>query len=211
MACKKVSALKFVGTVSVGLLTGASYTLTTITAPALLTLPSAATASRALTALTTTASTHLTTLSALSTSAFALAYALSPQPSRHPYLLYTSLLSALTALAPSLSPLVLGTTPRPAQPRPASPKKKVRAMEASYEVLGDPPSESTSVSGEADEDASSREAQNGEEVSAEVADFVRGRIVQTGLAAAGFAISVVGIWGDGVQRVLQSEAVLFGV
>lgn len=84
-------------------------------------------------------------------------------------------------------------------------------MEASYEVLGDAPSESTSVSGDAEDDGSAAEAQNGEEVGAEVADFVRGRILQTGLAAAGFAISVVGIWGDGVQRVLQSETVLFGV
>lgn len=84
-------------------------------------------------------------------------------------------------------------------------------MEASYEDLGDAPSESTSVSGEAEEEPAAGEAQNGEEVGAEVADFVRGRIVQTGLAAAGFAISVVGIWGDGVQKVLQHETVLFGV
>lgn len=84
-------------------------------------------------------------------------------------------------------------------------------MEASYEVLGDAPSESASaISEEAEEDAAA-DKQNGEGVRAQVETFVKGGIVQTGLAAAGFAISVVGIWGDGVQRVLQGETVVFGV
>lgn len=189
---------------------GASYTLTTITAPALLTLPSAATASKALAALTTSASTHLTTLSALSSSAFALAFALSPRASRHPYLLYTSLLSALTTFAPAFAPLLVGgPTAAASRSSTPSPKKKKapRAMEASYEVLGD--SESASLSEEAEEEPA--EAQNGEGVRAEVEGFVKGRLMQTGLAAASFAISVVGIWGDGVQRVLQSETVVFGM
>lgn len=191
---------------------GASYTLTTITAPALLTLPSAATASKALTALTTTASTHLTTLSALSSSAFALAFALSPRASRHPYLLYTSLLSALTTFAPAIAPLLLGAPAPASRSSTPSPKKKApRAMEASYEVLGDAPSESASAVSDEPEEEAAGETQNGEGVRAQVEAFVKGGIVQTGLAAASFAISVVGIWGDGVQRVLQSETVVFGV
>ena len=84
-------------------------------------------------------------------------------------------------------------------------------MEASYEVLGDAPSESASAASEEVEEESAGEAQNGEGVRAEVDSFVKTWLVQTGLAAAGFAISVVGIWGDGVQRVLQSETVVFGV
>lgn len=83
-------------------------------------------------------------------------------------------------------------------------------MEASYEVLGDAPSESASASEEAEEE-SPGEAQNGEVVRAEVETFAKAGLVQTVLAAAGFAISVVGIWGDGASRVLQSETVVFGM
>ena len=84
-------------------------------------------------------------------------------------------------------------------------------MEASYEVLGDAPSESASAASDEADEESAAEMQNGEGVRAELDGFVRGRLVQTVFAAAGFAISVVGIWGDGVQRVLQSETVVFGM
>ena len=82
-------------------------------------------------------------------------------------------------------------------------------MEASYEVLGDAPSESASLSEEADEE--SAEAQNGEGVRAEVDGFVKHALVRTGLAAVGFGVSVLGIWGDGVEKVMQSETVVFGM
>ncbi|SPN97162.1 related to Rotein of unknown function localised to mitochondria [Cephalotrichum gorgonifer] len=223
MSTKKVSALKFVGTVSVGLLTGVSYTLSNISAPAILTLPSASSATKALSALSAAASSRLTTLSAVSSSAFALAFILSPRSSRHPYLLYTSVLSALASFAPRIAPLLLGpaarSAPVRASPAPSPKKKKTpRSMEASYEVLGDLQSEEASVASEEAEEeppatptTTASERQNEEEVRAQVEDFVKARLVQTGLAAVGFAISVLGIWGDGVQRVLQSETVVFGM
>ena len=62
-------------------------------------------------------------------------------------------------------------------------------MEASYEVLGDVHSEPASE--EEIDDV------NGEEVRVEVESLARRYMVQTGLAALGFAMSVVGIWGDG--------------
>lgn len=221
MTSKKVSALKFVGTVSVGLLTGVSYTLSTLAAPALLTLPSATTASKTLTSLSSAASTHLTTLSALSSSAFALAFVLSPRSSRHPYLLYTSLLAAASAFAPRLAPFLLGRpSTRPAAPAPAassSPQRRrpQRAMEASYEVLGDAHSDGTaSVSGEEveeDQAAQQQQQQNGEEVRAQVETFLKERLVQTSLAALSFAISIVGIWGDGASEVIRGETIVFGL
>ncbi|CRK32965.1 hypothetical protein BN1708_019162, partial [Verticillium longisporum] len=47
MASRGVSALKFVGTVSLGLLTGLSYSLSAVTVPSILALPSASDAVRA--------------------------------------------------------------------------------------------------------------------------------------------------------------------
>ncbi|KEZ44165.1 Uncharacterized protein SAPIO_CDS3089 [Scedosporium apiospermum] len=219
MTSKKVSALKFVGTVSVGLLTGVSYTLSTLAAPALLTLPSATTASKTLTSLSSSSATHLTTLSALSSSAFALAFVLSPRSSRHPYLLYTSLLAAASAFAPRLAPFLLGRpSTRPAAPAPAassSPQRRrpQRSMEASYEVLGDAHSDGTVSGEEVEEDqaAQQQQQQNGEEVRAQVETFLKERLVQTSLAALSFAISIVGIWGDGASEVIRGETIVFGL
>lgn len=65
-------------------------------------------------------------------------------------------------------------------------------MEASYEVLGDVHSEPAS-----EEDI---DDMNGEEVRAEMESLARGYVVRTGLAALGFAMAVVGIWGDGAPQ-----------
>lgn len=65
-------------------------------------------------------------------------------------------------------------------------------MEASYEVLGDVQSEAASE--EEIDDV------NGEEVRAEVEDIARGYVARTALSALGFAMAVVGIWGDGAPQ-----------
>jgi autophagy-related protein 33 len=62
-------------------------------------------------------------------------------------------------------------------------------MEASYEVLGDAHSEPAS-----EEDI---DDVNGEGVRAEVEGLARSYIARTALSALGFAMAVVGIWGDG--------------
>jgi autophagy-related protein 33 len=72
----------------------------------------------------------------------------------------------------------------------------MRMMEASYEVLGDAHSEPAS---EEDIDA---DIVNGEEVRIEVQALARSFAVRTGLAALGFAMSVVGIWGDGAPQAM---------
>ncbi|EJT73100.1 hypothetical protein GGTG_09950 [Gaeumannomyces tritici R3-111a-1] len=99
MASRGVSLLKFVGTVSLGLLTGLSYTLSSLTAPALLTLPSASAASRGFGTLASTARTQLRALTLASSACFALAFLASPRHGRHPYLLYTSVLTGLSGAA----------------------------------------------------------------------------------------------------------------
>ncbi|KAL2018496.1 hypothetical protein VTK56DRAFT_781 [Thermocarpiscus australiensis] len=219
-AARGVALLKFVGTVSLGLLTGVSYTLSSLTIPALLTLPSASTAARAFDALTTTASRHLRSLTAVSSSAFALAYLLSLRPLRHPYLLYASALALGSHLAASdllatyllsLGPAGASSPSAAAAGKQKQKQKQERAaaararMEASYEVLGaggsDAHSEGStggSASGEEMEGEEGGErGVNGEEVRAEVEAFLKKQIVRSAVAGLGFLLTIVGIWGDG--------------
>ncbi|OTA53599.1 hypothetical protein K449DRAFT_426672 [Hypoxylon sp. EC38] len=209
MASRKVSILKFVGTVSLGLLTGTSYTLSTLTIPSLLELPSASSAAKAFRSLASTATTHLNALTTLSGSAFLLAFALSPRGFRHPYLLYTSLFCFGTRLTDYVTPSIFGeptsSASAAAQRRAAlaqarKEKQAARPMDASYEVLGDSHSEEGAASGEELE-----EDYNGEEVRSEVEFFVRNQLIQTAMAGIGFMMAIVGIWGDGV---LDVEAVI---
>ncbi|TKA34407.1 hypothetical protein B0A54_15239 [Friedmanniomyces endolithicus] len=89
-----IALLKFVGTISLGLLTGVSYTLSTLALPSLLTLPSAKPAAYTLRQTARLATLHITALSALSTLSLGLAFALSPKRIRHPYLLWTAGIAA---------------------------------------------------------------------------------------------------------------------
>ncbi|KAF4972044.1 hypothetical protein FZEAL_9682 [Fusarium zealandicum] len=190
MSATSVSLLKFVGTVSLGLLTGVSYSISTLTLPALLRLPSSSSASHGLTTLSDALKTPILALTTLATAPFLIGFALAPRASRHPYLLYTALLAALSSVAPVLIP-----SPAPRRATSDAPRQSSRAkMEASYEILG----ESTS------EPASEEEIDNvnGEEVRAEVEGLARGYVARTALSALGFVMAVVGIWGDGAPQAL---------
>ncbi|KAI1428192.1 hypothetical protein F5Y12DRAFT_711508 [Xylaria sp. FL1777] len=207
MASKKVTVLKFVGTVSLGLLTGTSYTLSNLTIPSILELPSASTAAKTFRSLASTATTHLTVLSSISGSAFFLAFALSPTGYRHPYLLYTSLFCLGTRLSDYVTPSIFGQPPssssapqrRSAHAQARREKAAARRMEASYEVLSD--SQTEESNGSASGEDISEEEINGEEVRSEVDFFVRNQLVQTTVAGLGLAIAVLGIWGDGAHLV----------
>jgi len=203
MASRGVSTLKFVGSISLGLLTGLSYTLSTLTLPTLLTLPSATSASRAFTNLTTVSLTHLRTLAGISGSSFLLAYLLSPRSQKHPYLLWTALFvagSGVTDLVLPSSVLKASASPRTSQ-KPRDRKGKGRQqMDASYEVLGhDSNSEGTQSGEELEDDV------NGEEVREQMEGFMTSQIVRTVVAGLGFAMSVIGIWGDGAADVVIIE------
>lgn len=95
----------------------------------------------------------------------------------------------LSTVVPRLLPQ---PAPRPAQQQqPKKPSARAR-MEASYEVLGDVHSEPAS-----EEDI---EDINGEEVRVQVEGLARVYVARTGLAALGFAMAVVGLWGDGAPK-----------
>ncbi|KAK4151787.1 hypothetical protein C8A00DRAFT_16835 [Chaetomidium leptoderma] len=231
MAARGVSVLKFVGTVSLGVLTGLSYTLSSLTIPALLTLPSASSAARTFDALTTSAARHLRLLSAASFATFSLAYVLSPYPLRHPYLLYASGLVLASHLAASdlLAPYLLALGPAPARSASttttaaaaaaaAAKKEKLKEkerraaararMEASYEVLGSGGSDALSEGSTGEEVEAEEGDVNGEEVRAEVEVFLKQQIIRGALAGLGFMLSVVGIWGDGVAPVYGQAVII---
>jgi autophagy-related protein 33 len=177
-------------------------------------LPSASSAAKAFRSLTTTATEHLNALTGVAGSAFILAFAFSPRGYRHPYLLYTSLFVFSTRLTDYVTPALFGATTsassHAAQRRAAAAtarKEKLAAkrMEASYEVLGDSHSDEGSAglsSEELDEDI------NGEEVRSEVELYVKNQLVKTAVAAVGFMMAVVGIWGDGVYDLAGSETLV---
>ncbi|KAG5943609.1 hypothetical protein E4U53_007024 [Claviceps sorghi] len=186
---RAVSALKFVGTVSLGLLTGVSYTVSSLTLPSLLRLPSSTSASQAIASLTKSLDTPLLTLTSLASAPLLLSFVLSPRRVRHPYLLYTSALAALSMLVPRLLPQPGFRPVAAAAPKAGKPSFPRVRMEASYEVLGDVQSEAASEE--------EMEEVNGEEVRAQVESLSRGYLARTGLAAVGFAMALVGLWGDG--------------
>jgi len=204
MASRTVSTLKFVGSISLGLLTGLSYTLSTLTLPTLLTLPSASSASKAFTNLTMLSLTHLRTLAGVSGSSFFLAYILSPRSQKHPYLLWTTLFVATSGFADFLVRPTAGakaiTGARKYNVR-RDRKGKGRQMDASYEVLGvsDRESEGTASGEEMEEDV------NGEEVREQMEGFMMTQVVRTVVAGIGFAMSVIGIWGDGAADLVIIE------
>ncbi|KAG8168210.1 hypothetical protein KVR01_003899 [Diaporthe batatas] len=217
MASRGVSTLKFVGTVSLGLLTGLSYTLSALTVPTLLTLPTANEAAKAFRSLATTAGTHLRTLAGISSTAFFLAFALSPRSARHPYLLYTSVLVALSRLSVSdmVAPYLFAHPHTPAQQRQSSSsasrkdRSAARRMEASYDVIGGSDAHSDSASDRSsEEDAATADNNfNGEEVRGEVESFLKKQVVSTATAGLGFLMAVVGIWGDGAVGYVSETVV----
>ncbi|KAL5345211.1 hypothetical protein ACLOAV_009581 [Pseudogymnoascus australis] len=183
-----VPPFKLIGSISLGLLTGVSYTLNAIAVPALLTLPSAATASTAFTLLNTRAVQTLRIFTGLSTACFLSAYALSPRGFRHPYLLWSTLIVAAS-----------GSVDLFLQPAPASPALKERGrkdkgkakLDASYELLGDSNSDAGISDGGSEEDV------NGEDVRAAMLGFKSLQALRFYLSGAGFVVSLIGLWGDG--------------
>ncbi|ROT39808.1 hypothetical protein SODALDRAFT_331927 [Sodiomyces alkalinus F11] len=217
MTSRGVSLLKFVGTVSLGLLTGLSCSLAAVTVPSILSLPSASSAARAYRNLAPTSSLRLRSLTTVSSASFLLAFYLSPRSYRHPYLIYASTLALASSFADQIAPYILGSSDDEASREETAARRQARherlaarnaaraaRMEASYEVVGDVASEegTGSASGGDDFDAEEEEEFNGEEVRGEIEDFLKAQRVQTGIASVGFLLSLVGVWGDGALKLL---------
>ncbi|KAG5924327.1 hypothetical protein E4U61_000883 [Claviceps capensis] len=189
---RAISVLKFVGTVSLGLLTGVSYTVSSLTLPSLLDLPSSTSASQAIASLAERLDTPLLTLTSLSSVPLLLSFILSPRRVRHPYLLFTSALAVLSILVPRLLPQPRLRPVSAAAQKTQKPSSPRVGMEASYEVLEEVPSQAISE-GDCEE-------VNGEDVRAQVEALSRGHLARAGLAAFGFCMAVVGLWGDGAAK-----------
>lgn len=174
---------------------GVSYTVSAITLPTLVNLPSSSSAAHALTSLQSALRLPVLALSSLAAAPLFLSFVLSPRYARHPYLFYTSLLAVLSAVAPSYLPKPATSTSKPSSARKATSSRA--RMEASYEVLGDSHSEGDLPSESELEDI------NGEEVRANIDGAARAYLARTGLAAAAFVLSVIGLWGDGAPRSIR--------
>ena len=156
-------------------------------------------ASRAFTNLKDDSLLQCLVLGGLSTSSFCTAYFLSPRSQRHPYLLWTSLFISLSGLTiflplpaiPSSLKLEKDNEKEEKKRRDRKGKGKMR-MDASYEVLGD----SEGMVSEEEDDV---DAVNGEIVRGEMERFRFEQVLRMGFAGVGFAMSVVGIWGDGAS------------
>ena len=145
----------------------------------------------------------------MSGASFFLAYVLSPRGYKHPYLLYTGFLCFGTQMTHLVTPYIFSApganSPSAAERRAALAMARqekqaaaTRKMESSYEVLGDSNSEGGGPAASVNSEDLEEEI-NGEEVRGEVESYIKKQHVQTGVAALGFAMAVVGIWGDGVK------------
>ncbi|KAL6243634.1 hypothetical protein RBB50_009627 [Rhinocladiella similis] len=183
-----ISITKFVGTISLGLLTGTSYTLTTITLPSLALLPSASLAARTLATIQTQSSRHILTLASVSSLSLITAFSLASPRGRHPYLLWTALVAFIGGQGVEYWYNGLSRFPSLSSTR----SKRGKASVARGISPGG------SDSGFIEVEASATEDQvNGEKVEMEMARERRIQKVRSWIAGVGFAMGVVGIWGDG--------------
>jgi autophagy-related protein 33 len=102
----------------------------------------------------------------------------------------------------SISELLLAPTKATSKPQTTRTRKakgKGKQMEASYEVLG--------VSDQSEEEVEEieREEVNGEEVRERITGFMKSQVLRTAIAGTGFVMSVIGIWGDGVNQIVYIE------
>jgi len=182
-----ISITKFVGTISLGLLTGTSYTLTTITLPSLALLPSASLASRTLATIQTRSTRHILTLASISSLSLITAFTLACPRGRHPYLLWTALVAFLGGQG--VEYWYNGLSRFPSLSARSSRNKASVARGTSP---------GGSDSGYIEVEASGSEDQvNGEKVEMEMSRERKVQKVRSLIAGVGFAMGVVGIWGDG--------------
>ncbi|MCJ1307621.1 hypothetical protein MMC25_001268 [Agyrium rufum] len=170
---------KFVGTCSLGLLTGLSYTLSTTTVSPLLSFPTPTPAWSSFQSLTVLAHRQRRALTFISWFSLTLSWMLSPRAGRHPYLLWC----ASTALIGSRGvdwwfqddmgrEMEIWERERKARKEKDGVVRKEVASTEEEEV-------------------------NGEVVREEMVGWRKREIVRGTWAGLGFLMGVVGIWGDG--------------
>ncbi|KAL4806093.1 hypothetical protein BDV18DRAFT_138663 [Aspergillus unguis] len=94
MACP-ITVTKFIGTISLGLLTGLSYSASTITVPSLSLLTTSTNASKSLTEVKRLNRKHGLRLANISNVCLLFAYSISPRHRKHPYLVWMAVMSTI--------------------------------------------------------------------------------------------------------------------
>ncbi|KAJ5562406.1 hypothetical protein N7535_003147 [Penicillium sp. DV-2018c] len=182
MACP-ISVSKFVGTVSLGLLTGLSYSTSSITIPALRLLPSATTAARSLNEVKRLSRRYAVRLSFLTNTCVCFAWCLSSPRRRHPYMIWLCLASTVSTYGVDFW-----------FNRHLGLKNWVSAVirDASHFSLRDSNTQK-------DEDlvvVESEDGLNGETVQREMDRERKMHRVRTWLSGVALSIGIVGLWGD---------------
>lgn len=166
---RTVALCKFVGTISLGLLTGVSYNLSTTALPALLELPTAIHGYTTFLSMQYSAKRHVRLLTATAVSTLSLAFILSPPRARHPYLLWTALVAAAG-----------------------------NGVDYALRQQDDELRDDASGSGERSWiDLEKGEDVNGEMVRNGVDKFRIAEGARAAISGLAFTLGVIGIWGDG--------------
>ncbi|KIW29112.1 uncharacterized protein PV07_04949 [Cladophialophora immunda] len=190
-----ISITKFVGTISLGLLTGTSYTLQSITLPSLALLPSASLAARTLATIQTQSTRQILTLASISSLSLITAYTLASPRGRHPYLLWTALVSFIGGQGVEYWFNGFSRFPSWAISSRSSGHGQSGHVKASRVATPSASDESGYI--EVESDSSEEHQVNGEKVEMEMIRERKVQKVRSWIAGIGFAMGVVGIWGDG--------------
>ncbi|KAH8702429.1 hypothetical protein BGW36DRAFT_356551 [Talaromyces proteolyticus] len=186
-----ITITKFIGTVSLGLLTGVSYSTAFITIPALKALPTASHATRPLKDVKRLSRKHAIRLSNLATSCLFFAWLVVPKRKKHPYLLWVCLTSTVSTLGVDFwfnRSLGLGGWARSVVEDIDFPYLSVRKQS---------PSSSPSKK---DEDLVVVETDsdfNGESVERDMDRERRLQSTRFWFSGAALSMAIVGLWGDG--------------
>ncbi|KAJ6107305.1 hypothetical protein N7523_008628 [Penicillium sp. IBT 18751x] len=182
MACP-ITVTKFVGTVSLGLLTGMSYSTSSITIPSLKLLPSSSTASRCFNEVKRLNRKYALRLSTIVNTCFLFSFSISPPRRKHPYLVWICLVSSLSTYGLDLwFNRHLGL--------------KNWALTAIQDSTGLCLSKSCATKDEDIVVVETEEDVNGESVQREMDSERRMQRARSWLAVIALSMGIVGLWGD---------------
>ncbi|RHZ52623.1 uncharacterized protein CDV56_105692 [Aspergillus thermomutatus] len=183
MACP-ITVTKFVGTVSLGILTGLSYSTSTVTIPSLSLLPTSANALRSLNEVKRLNRKHGLRLTNIANGCLIFAYSISPKHRKHPYLIWMCVASIIGSYGMDFwFHREIG----------------LKAWSQSFIQDSECMSFSRRHAAKKDEDlvvVEAEESVNGESVREEMARERRLQSARAVCAGIALAMGIVGLWGD---------------
>ncbi|KAI2149072.1 hypothetical protein LOZ27_001209 [Ophidiomyces ophidiicola] len=192
MACP-ITVAKFVGTISLGLLTGVSYSASTITIPALHLLPTANDAAQTFKDIQVRTRRRVFTLSNLTAISLLTAFSLSSPRRKHPYLVWTGLIALIGGTGLECW---ANRSQRPHDRRLEEEESNGNGSE--IEIVNEfdaIPTPSTREQSASPDDLVVDV--NGETVRDSMARERKIQKMRTWILGVAFSMAVVGIWGDG--------------